>query len=232
MLTVWYPSEYFKLMNGQTLIYLIAGVDIFIGPLLTLAVFRTGKKGLKFDLACIAALQIVAMSYGLYVMLQARPIFTMFNKDAFFVASVVDIVPAELAKGKKEEWRTAPITGPKLVAAATPDPKNRYQTVFYETESQTWTIQQYPRYYDEYYKHKDEVIKAGKPLNNLAELSSENRKKIDVFLKHEKRPITDFLFLPIRSATGEMSAVIDAKTADFIRIIDATSKLKKQKTNK
>ena len=103
MLNLWYPDSYFKLMGGKNLVYLISGVDVFLGPLLTLAVFKAGKKGLKFDLACISLLQIAAMSYGLFVMIQARPVFIVFNKDAFFVASVVDIVPSELAKGKKAE---------------------------------------------------------------------------------------------------------------------------------
>ena len=227
MLTLWFPNAYFKLMGGKTLIYLIAGVDVLLGPLLTLAVFKAGKKSLTFDLTCIAILQVAAMSYGLYVTFTARPIFTAFNKDAFYVASVVDIVPSELAKGKKTEWRTASITGPRLVAAATPDKENKSETVFYEIESQMGVAQQYPRLYDDYANHKLDVIKAGKPLSVLAKISFENKQAIDKFLSEVKRPTLDFLFLPIYSATGEMSVIVDAKTGDFIQIIDAKYETKK-----
>jgi hypothetical protein len=229
MLTLWYPNLYFKLMGGKKLIYLIAGVDVFLGPLLTLTVFKTGKKGLKTDLACIAMLQVAAMSYGLFVMFEARPIFTVFNKDAFYVASVLDIVPRELAKGKKAEWRTASITGPRLVAAAALDPKNKPEVVFYETESQMGVAQQYPRLYDDYAKHVQDVIKIGKPLTELTEVSHENKQVISKFLKELSRPITDFLFLSIYSATGEMSAIVDAKTGSFINIIDAKPKVEPRK---
>ena len=227
MLTLWYPNAYFKLMGGKTLIYLIASVDVFLGPLLTLAVFKSGKKGLKFDLTCIAMLQVAAMSYGLYVMFVARPIFTAFNKNAFYVASVVDIVPSELAKGKKTEWRTASITGPRLVAMAALDKKNKLETIFYETESQMGVAQQYPRLYDDYANHVQDVIKAGKPLSELAELSPENKLAVSNLLKEANRPIKSFLFLPIYSVTGEMSAIVDAKTGNFIQIIDAQQETKK-----
>lgn len=224
MLMLWFPDAYFKLMAGKTLIYLIAGVDVFLGPLLTLVVFKAGKKSLKFDLACIAILQVAAMSYGLYVMFEARPIFTVFNKDAFYVASVVDIVPSELAKGKKNQWRTASITGPRLVAAAALDKTNRSETIFYESETQMGVAQQYPRFYDDYAKYIPSVIKAGKPLSLLTKVSLENQQAVNKLLRNLNRPAIDFLYLPIYSATGEMSAIVDAKTGAFIKIIDAKSK--------
>ncbi|MES2181715.1 MAG: TfpX/TfpZ family type IV pilin accessory protein [Pseudomonadota bacterium] len=229
MFTLWFPNAYFKLMGGKTLIYLIAGVDVFLGPLLTFVVFKSGKKWLKFDLACIAMLQVAAMSYGLYVMFEARPIFTVFNKNAFYVASVVDIVPNELAKGKKIEWRTASITGPRLVAATALDKKNKLETVFYETETQMGVAQQYPRLYDDYVNHFHDVIKAGKPLSMLAEMSLENKLTVNKFLVGINRPMSEFLFLPIYSATGVMSAIVEAKTGHFIEIVDARPKEISQK---
>lgn len=220
MLTLWYPHTYFKLMGGAKLIYLIAGVDIFLGPLLTLIVFKTGKKSLKFDLACIAMLQVVAMSYGLYVMFIARPIFTIFNIDTFYVESVVDILPSELAKGKEEEWRSASLTGPRLAAIGMPyDYKNKQDKLLVYALANT--AQTYPKVYESYEKYQPTVIKAGKVLNELAAISTENKAKVEAFLQKTHRPMTDFLFLPIYSAVNVMSVIVDAKTGEFIEIIDA-----------
>jgi hypothetical protein len=62
MLAVWYPQHYFAAMGGTTLILLLIGVDVVIGPLITLIVFDPKKKSLRFDLAVIAVLQLGALS--------------------------------------------------------------------------------------------------------------------------------------------------------------------------
>lgn len=228
MLFLWYPNAYFKLMGGKPLIYTIAGVDLFLGPLLTFVVFKTGKKSLKFDLTCIGLVQLAAMSYGLYVMFEARPIFTVFNKDAFYVASVVDIYPKELTKGKKEEWRTASITGPKLVASVAPKKSDKPEFMFYEIQSQMQLTQQYPRLYDKYSTQQTEVIKTGKPLSELVAISAKNKQAVDAFLQQKNRPMHDFLFLPIYSAVSQMAAIVDAKTGEFVQIVDAKPVPEKQ----
>ncbi len=60
MLALWYPGSYFDAMGGQTLLVLIVGVDVTLGPLLTLIVFNPKKKRLKLDLAVIAVFQVIA----------------------------------------------------------------------------------------------------------------------------------------------------------------------------
>ena len=222
MYLLWYPNSYFNLMGGGRLIIVLAGVDVFLGPLLTLTVYKAGKKGLRFDLFCIGIVQIAALSYGIYVMFAARPVFTVFNRNQFQVSSVVDIAHEELAKAKKIEWRHFSVTGPILVAVGEPNKKDRKEAMFAQVERDN--AHRYPRLYDEYNKHGSEVINAGKPVISLAADSIENKATIDKFLTKVNRPATDFLVLPISSELAEMTAIIDAKTGDFIEIIDAKPK--------
>ena len=222
MYFLWYPSAYFALMGGKKLIAILASVDIFLGPLLTFAIFRSGKKGLKFDLFCIGLIQLAALSYGIYVMFQARPVFTVFNKNQFRIAAVVEIDPSELAKAKNLKWKHLSITGPEVVAIGTPDKKDKKEAMFASVVSSM--AYRYPRLYDEYGKHRQEVIKTGKPLGSLAEVSIENKVVIAKFLTKISRSASDFLAIPIRSELAEMSAIVDAKTGDFVEIIDAKPK--------
>lgn len=48
---IWYPGFLFWAAGGIDGMKLIAGVDLVIGPFLTLCLYRVGKKGLKFDMA-------------------------------------------------------------------------------------------------------------------------------------------------------------------------------------
>lgn len=227
MYFLWYPSEYFALMGGKRLMTVLACVDVFLGPLLTFCIFKAGKKGLNFDLFCIGLVQFIALSYGVYVMFEARPIFTAFHKNQFQIGSVVDIAPNELAKAKNLLWRTPSITGPQLVAIGEPDKKDKKAVAFAGAVNEY--AYRYPKLYEDYNKHRPDVIKAGKSLAGLSADSAENKAIVDKFLDKVKRPATDFLVLPISSELAEMSAIVDAKTGDFIEIIDAKTKLESRK---
>src|SRR5262249_6319528 len=49
MLELWYPRPLFEAAGGNDLLFIIVGVDVILGPLLTLVVFKAGKWGMKFD---------------------------------------------------------------------------------------------------------------------------------------------------------------------------------------
>ena len=84
ILTVWYPGILFSVDGGWSGLKLVMGVDVVLGPLLTLIVYRAGKPGLKFDLSCIVTLQIACMGAGLWVVYQSRPIALVFAYDTFY----------------------------------------------------------------------------------------------------------------------------------------------------
>ena len=81
MLALWYPGAYFTAMGGQMLVLIVVGVDVVLGPLITLIIFDTRKKSLKFDLGVIVAVQVAALVYGCYVMFEARPVYNVFVVD-------------------------------------------------------------------------------------------------------------------------------------------------------
>ena len=84
IITVWYPGILFSIDGGWNGLKLIMGVDVVLGPLLTLIVYRIGKPGLKFDLSCIVALQVACMAAGMWVVYQSRPIALVFAYDTFY----------------------------------------------------------------------------------------------------------------------------------------------------
>jgi hypothetical protein len=89
-------------MGGMGLLKILVGVDVTIGPLLTLIIFDTRKKSLRFDLSVIAFLQIVALAYGVYIMFEARPVYTAFVKDRFEVVPADQLDAVDLAEGPAE----------------------------------------------------------------------------------------------------------------------------------
>ena len=77
MLFVWYPEPFFDAVGGSRLILLLVGVDVVLGPLLTLVVYNPRKPRLRLDLSIIAVLQSAALIYGVHVMFAARPVYVV-----------------------------------------------------------------------------------------------------------------------------------------------------------
>lgn len=79
----WYPGILFDTGNGWKAIGMIVGIDLILGPLLTLIVFNHNKNSLKFDLSIIALIQTAALIYGTWTIHQTRPIALAFINSSF-----------------------------------------------------------------------------------------------------------------------------------------------------
>lgn len=83
ILVQWYPEPLFSTDGGWKVIRIIVGVDLILGPFLTLLVFKTGKPGLKFDLSMIALVQALALSWGVWTTYNERPAAIIYTLDFF-----------------------------------------------------------------------------------------------------------------------------------------------------
>jgi hypothetical protein len=79
----WYSGILFDTGNGWKAIGIIIGIDLILGPLLTLIVFNHNKSSLKFDLWVIALVQTAALIYGTWTIHQTRPIALAFINSSF-----------------------------------------------------------------------------------------------------------------------------------------------------
>lgn len=79
----WYPGILFDTGNGWKAIALIVGIDLILGPLLTLIIFNPKKSSLKFDLWVIALVQIAALMYGSWTIHSSRPLAIAYINTSF-----------------------------------------------------------------------------------------------------------------------------------------------------
>ncbi len=84
ILIVWYPGILFSVDGGWTGLRIVIGVDLVLGPLLTLIVFKAGKPGLRFDLTCIGTAQVVCMAAGMWIVYEERPIALVLAYDTIY----------------------------------------------------------------------------------------------------------------------------------------------------
>lgn len=94
---VWYHKPYYKLFNVMPIFGLMLAVDLILGPLLTLVVYKKGKKTLKMDLVIIVLIQITAFGWGIWNIANARPAWIAIKQGVGYTIS-----PAYLSNPKNE----------------------------------------------------------------------------------------------------------------------------------
>jgi len=87
---LWYPGILFNVDGGWTGLRIVIGVDLVLGPLLTLVVYKSGKPGLRFDLTCIVVFQAVCMAGGMFIVHAERPLALVLAYDTFFSLSATE----------------------------------------------------------------------------------------------------------------------------------------------
>lgn len=114
--TVWYPAPLHAALAVTYVFILLVLVDMTLGPVLTLIVFKSNKKAVFFDLSAIAVLQVSALIYGLWVVSEGRPAWVVFNVDRFDVVQVIDIDRRHLYLAERE-YNKPSWVGPRWVGA-------------------------------------------------------------------------------------------------------------------
>ena len=208
----WYPAPYFAYDGGWRGIQIVVGVDLVLGPLLTLIVFRSGKPGLRQDLVVIAALQAVALAYGITQVYQQRTALVVFFNHAFYTVAGTQIAT----------------TGPRGAFFASQGQPPRYVTVPIPKDKKAnyamWTSvlkgQPPPYLQGARYQTFDsrKAIAAGLDLTPLLAKRPLARQRLASFL--HGRPVTAFAFIPLDCRFKRLFLAINRKTGKVAGTLD------------
>ena len=218
MLGVWYGPTLFQAMGGAGLALILVGVDVVLGPALTLIVFRSGKRGLKLDLAAIALLQLAALLYGCYIVGLARPAFIVFVKDQFQVATVAELEPQYLAEARYAEYRRAPWSGPELVYGDWPKDQEEQQQLMFAGLAGV-DLQHFPKYYAPYEQGKDEILAKAQPLSSVRTTEPEAAKVIDEWVARSGADAQNLRYVRLRGRNAWVAVLIDGRTAHPVKML-------------
>jgi len=204
---IWYPQPYFDVAGGSTLLLVMAGVNITIGPFSTLAVFRSGKAGLRFDLMVIVLVQIAALGYGMEVIAEARPVFVVAETDRFVVVSANQLDDADLSAASAPEFRSRSWSGPRLVGAISLDTYESAMSAFAGKD-----IDRQPQYFVPYAQVTETLLAHSRPLNEIMAKSAKYTTLVQNFLSAQGTSAADYRVLPVQSRKSDYSMLVSAKT--------------------
>jgi hypothetical protein len=216
---VWYPAPFAAVVGTWSIVRILIGVDLVLGPLLTLIVFRPGKPGLLFDMSVIGLVQAAALIYGALILYQERPYFVVFAVDRFHVlarkdALVVDeTIPA---------WIRKPLIGPAFAIARLPRDAAALQQLTEETVfGGAPDIEKRPQLWAPYAAGVDDVARAIRPLETLRRRDSRSASSVDAALDRNHTDSDAIGFVPIVAREHSAVALVRRSDGVIIGIVEA-----------
>src|SRR5882757_1011854 len=101
----WYRWPGWYLADVIQVSLVLAGVDLVAGPLLTFIIASPAKprRVLMRDVAVIAAVQLIALTYGTVSLWNGRPLYYAFSENVLQLVQAYDIDAEELSLARRQK---------------------------------------------------------------------------------------------------------------------------------
>ncbi len=211
---LWYPAPLHEAVGVTDIFLLVLLVDLILGPLLTLLVYKVGKKTLAFDLAVIAILQLTALGYGLWAVADGRPAWIVFNADRFDLVQVVDIDTRKL-DAAPAEYRQPAWLGPRWVAAVRPADAAENNELTLEALFSGVDLPQRPNLYQSLASQSEALQHRMQPLAELTKFNTSEQ--VDTVL--QQWPSAD-AWIPLMARAKPMVVLLSKETAEVVAVVN------------
>ena len=211
---IWYPSP-LAIAVGVTYIFLmLLIIDVILGPLLSLLVYKEGKKTLKFDLSTIILIQIAALCYGVFSIEQGRPAWLVYNVDRFELVRKNELINTNIQQAQPQFQQPSWFKPQYAATEFAKDTQQRNDEMFAEVFSGI-SIAQRPERYVELTEAKTQIQQRALPLVELQQYNP----KTDVEKTLAKYPKAD-AWLPLKANAVDMVVLVNKKSASIIKVVD------------
>ncbi|TXH66886.1 MAG: hypothetical protein E6Q83_19210 [Thiothrix sp.] len=212
---VWYPPPFLESSGLKEILFIVLAIDLILGPLLTLIVYKPNKPSLKFDLFFIIMMQATALIYGIYTIHQGHPVYVAYTVDRFTLINFKDSV---LDQVQEPSLKSTGLWKPKFVYVKLPNDQEKLAQITFEVLSGKPDIDSRPEYYKPFEEYKNEILKGGiDPQKILSK--KENKKLLNQFLSSYGKNADNYAFLPLSGKEVDVLWAWDRASGDPVDIL-------------
>lgn len=214
VLGVWFPYPLRYLAGGLDLFWILIGVDVVCGPVLTGLLYSPYKprRELITDLSLIVFIQLGALIYGVYSIAQARPVALVFEVDRIVAVTAAQVDVAALPRALPQ-WQSLSWSGPVLLGTRKArDGMETLQSI--ELSLRGLEPSARPGWWQSYDDSRPVAGQRMKPLSGLrAQQAPEVQVAIDNVVQKIGLPIDQIHYLPLVSqkSLDQWVALLDAQ---------------------
>lgn len=207
---IWFPGVTAKITESASLYWLVIGINIICGPLLLLVIWNPKKprKELIIDASIVVAIQIAALSYGIWTIYEIRPIYIVFETDRLRIINATEVDSKDL-ENAPDRWKRLPFLGPELLSTRAPkDGLEMLRSIELSIAGKEPSVR--PEMWEEYAPAKDKVRAASRNLPELLAIYPDKQAKITQLAEKFNIPYASVIWLPLTSV----------RSMDWIALID------------
>lgn len=208
---VWYPGAYFTISGVSRQLWILAGVIVVVGPVLSTIVHKPGKRGLFIDHGILGAVELAVAIVAAVMLFQGRPYFAVFAVDRFEAVAMQETVgspvPSDLLVGQPGQKQ-------RIVYAQLPEDPEKLSALIYETVFDGMAdIDHRPEFWKPYSAGIATVKAAALPLDGLLGNDETRAAAVNTWLVKNGGSSDEYTYLPLRGKAGDALIILSADTA-------------------
>ncbi len=202
ILLYWFPEPFLGATNFKEIALILIAIDLILGPLLTFVVFNPGKKGLRLDLSIIVSIQIMGLSYGLYMLFLTHPVYITYHENSF---NIITAKQARPDKATNLVFQVSKLSSPTITFLNIPteDIKNK---LFNDMMNGDAEIEARADYYEPYTDHLDEILANSIEAAKIFSEENIDDASKDFLEKHSH--IDNFAFIPLVNGSSYNGIIV------------------------
>lgn len=211
---VWYPAPLWRTSGGSELLIIILICDLILGPLITLLIANPLKSRgeLILDISLVVMVQLGALAYGLWTVVQARPTHVVFERDQYRVVRATDI-PEFMARDIPPGFETRFWSGPRWISLRSFQGLGE-QMAATTAELEGVPLAAQPKFWTRERPTDVVLLRAGKPLSDFLIRFPDQAAEVASLLKREKLTVAELLYFPFVDRKHYMTVLVHQGTGE------------------
>jgi hypothetical protein len=218
----WYRWPGWYLADVKTVVFVMIGVDVVLGPTLTFIIANNNKprRELKRDIGIIVAVQLCALIYGTTQLWNGRPLYYAFSADELQLVQAYDINADQAARGQRENAQFAPhwYSLPRWIWAPLPEDPEESQKIVLGTLVGGDDVVSMPQYFKGWEQGLPALRGQLKNVDDVAYFARSEKKILRERMKAAGLSTDQSNAMPLTGRGHPMLAVFDPVSAKIIAI--------------
>jgi hypothetical protein len=214
---VWYPDVFSSLMPGTKLFLLVLGVEIVLGPCISLVIYNPTKsrRELILDYLIVGSIQLGALVYGVVSVIDSRPVYIVFVKDRLEIVSAAELDRSDLLEASSHQFSEIAWARPRFICVRAPRDVAEKERLLFDEIPSGKDVQHLPRFYRECKER--ELPEHGFAVSKLKSIAS--AREMDEISSGLMKLEDNKIWLPIMGKAGVWVAIFDRSSSTPVQYI-------------